>query len=136
VPELDVDADLRLHLTTSAGRSTTAQVSGAGRELRVDVQRPEVLLGEIDRTELGQLADLLAEAGITVQVVGPHGPAALIGAGSSSRFGKIVTGSSAVAPSLRGTAGIAAGTGAVRATAGVLAAALVVVVVLRRLGRR
>lgn len=57
-----------------------------------------MLLGAVDPADVGRAADLLAAGGITVRVIGPDGLAATIGAGASSRVGKLVTGSSAVGP--------------------------------------
>lgn len=96
--ELDVDADLRLHFTDAAGKSTTARVTGSGQQLRIDVEDPDVMLAAVDPADVGRVADLMAANGITARVVGPRGVAATIGAGASSRLGRIVTGSSAVSP--------------------------------------
>jgi hypothetical protein len=95
---LEVDADLRLVVTTPEGDSTTAHVTGSGRELTVAVERPEVLLSVVDPRDVGRVADLLAASGLTAQVVGPDGPAATVGAGASSRLGLAATGSARVAP--------------------------------------
>lgn len=99
---LAVDADLRLELTTAAGDSTTARVTGHGQRVRVETERPDVLLAAVDRTDVGRIAELLAATGISVAVHGPHGPVATLGAGTSNRFGRAITGSSRVAPDLRG----------------------------------
>ena len=129
---LDVDADLRLRVTTSAGRTATARVTGHGRELRVDVDEPDVLLSTVERADVGRAADLLAASGLTVRVVGPDGPAATIGAGASSRLGQAVTGSRFVAPVPRAAARLALTTTAVRAAALAVPVILVVLEVVRR----
>jgi hypothetical protein len=132
---LEVEADLRLRVTTERGDSTSAHVTGHGRELRVDVERPEVLLAAVDPRDVGQVADLLAASGVTVQVVGPDGPAATVGAGASSRLGKAVTGSANVAPVPRAAASLALSVPAVRRVLAVLvpaALAALAAVVLRR----
>ncbi len=124
--ELAVEADLRLQVTNPAGRSTTARITGHGRELRVDVERPDVLFAAVDSAEVGRVADLLSETGITVRVVGPDGLAATIGAGTSSRLGKVVTGSSAVSPRPLAAARIAAGMRTVQVGAIVVGLAIAV----------
>jgi hypothetical protein len=98
---LAVDADLRLELTSTAG-TTTARVTGNGHRVRVEAERPEVLLAAVSRADVGRAADLLAGAGITVDVRGPHGPVASLGAGTSDRLGRAVTGSRRVAIAPRG----------------------------------
>jgi hypothetical protein len=133
-PWLEVEADLRLRVTTERGDSTSAHLTGHGRELRVDVERPEVLLAAVDRRDVGQVADLLAASGVTVRVVGPDGPAATVGAGASSRLGRVVTGSRNVAPDPRAATALALSTPAARRTLAVLVPAVLAVlaVVLRR----
>ena len=93
-----VDADLQVVLTTASGTSTTARITGGGQQVRIDAQRPEVLLGAVDRTGVGRVAELLAATGITVALHGPHGPVAALGAGTSDRLGRVITGSRRVAP--------------------------------------
>lgn len=132
MPELSVDADLRLQVTSPAGESTTAVVTASGREVRVDVERPEVLLATVDRTDVGRVADLLAASGVTVRVMGPDGPAATIGAGTSSRFGKFITGSSAVAPAPRAAAGLALSNPALQVVAIAVPVLLAVLAAFRR----
>lgn len=131
---LEVEADLRLRVTTERGESTSAHLTGSGRELRVDVERPEVLLAAVDPRDVGQVADLLAASGVTVTVVGPDGPAATVGAGASSRLGRAVTGSSNVAPVPRAAASLALSMPATRRVLAVLvpAALALLAAVLRR----
>ncbi len=130
---LEVSADLRLRVTTSRGDSTTAHLTGEGRRLRVDVERPDVLLAAVDPRDVGKVADLLAASGITVQVVGPDGPAATVGAGASSAFGRVVTGSRNVAPVPRAAARLVLSTRTQRVLAAFVPAALAVLAaVLRR----
>ena len=140
MPELDVDADLRLRVTTPTGGSTNARITGAGRELLIDVDQPEVLLAAVDVADVGRAADLLAATGMTVRVIGPDGLAATIGAGSSSRLGKIATGSAAVQVTPRGAARAALTLRTRRAAlvvpVGMLIVAMVLVAVVRRRYRR
>ena len=131
---LEVEANLRLRVTTERGESTSAHLTGRGRELRVDVERPEVLLAAVDPRDVGQVADLLAASGVTVTVVGPDGPAATVGAGASSRLGRAVTGSRNVAPVPRAAASLALSTPAARRALAVLVPAVLAILaaVLRR----
>jgi hypothetical protein len=68
-------------------------------------------------------------------VEGPDGRAAVIGAGASSRIGKLVTGSSAVSPSLLAAARLVATQPAVRVSALAVLVAAVAVPVLGRMWR-
>jgi hypothetical protein len=129
---LAVDADLRLELTTAAGASTTARVTGNGRQIRVEAQRPEVLLAAMDRADVGRVAELLTTTGITVAVNGPHGPVVTLGAGTSDRLGRLVTGSGRVAPAPRAALRLAWTSLPVRATVVALSTAIVVVAIGRR----
>jgi hypothetical protein len=129
-----VDADLRVELTTAAGTSTTARVTGHGQRLRVETRRPDLLITSVDRVDVGRAAELLATAGITVDVRGPGGPVATLGAGTSNRVGRAITGSRRVSPSLGGALRLARATRLVRTTAVVLpvVAAVLAVVRMRR----
>ena len=129
---LDVAADLRMEVTTAAGASTTAHVTGDGTQIRVDVARPEVLLGAVDRADVGRIADLLHAGGITAVVHGPAGPVASLGAGSASRLGRTLTGSAAVAPHLLGAARLVRDSGAGRVVVIALAVGLAVLAASRR----
>ena len=57
-----------------------------------------MLLAAVDRTHVGRVAELLTATGITVAVRGPRGPLVTMGAGTSNRLGRAVTGSDRVAP--------------------------------------
>jgi hypothetical protein len=135
VPDLQVDADLRLRVTASNGESTTARITGTGQVVRVDVERPDILFASVDNADVGRIADLLAEAGLAVHVEGPDGRAAVIGAGASSRIGKLVTGSSAVSPSLLAAARLVATQPAVRVSALAVLVAAAAVAALSRMRR-
>jgi hypothetical protein len=94
---LVLDADLRVQVTTAAGESASAHVQGNGRRINVTSDRPDVLFAAVDRADVGRMADLLAAAGVTVDVVGPVGGVATLGADVTSRVGRLVTGSTRVA---------------------------------------
>lgn len=129
---LAVDADLRLELTVAAGVSTTARITGHGRQVRVQADRPDVLLAAVDRTDVGRAAELLAATGITVDVHGPHGPVATLGAGTANRFGRVLTGSRRVAIAPRGAARLVGASRSVRTVAAVVVSAVLVVLAVVR----
>lgn len=136
---LAVDAELQVELMTAAGSSSTAQVTGHDQQIRVQVQRPEVLLEVADRADVGRAADLLAATGITMTVHGPDGPIATLGAGVSNQLGHVITGSSRVALAPRGTARMVRASRPVLAVAFAVSLALVVLATigsLRRSARR
>lgn len=132
---LAVETDLRLELTTAAGASTTARVTGNGQQVTVDAQRPEVFLAAVDRADVGRAAELLTATGITVAVHGPRGPVVTLGAGTSNRLGRVVTGSGRVAPTPLGALRVAWASRQVRAAVVALPAAVVVVAAIGRLRR-
>lgn len=126
-----IEADLRLEVTTSDGRSTTARIVGEGSTLRVDTPDPRVLLAAVDRADVGPLADALDAAGVSVSVNGPDGRVATIGSAASSPVGRLLAGSANVDVRVRDVAPRAAGRVALLA-----AAALVALVVAARRNRR
>ena len=134
---LAVDTDLRLELTTPAGDSTSARVTGNGQQVDVEAERPGVLLAAMDRADVGRVAELLTAAGITVAVRGPHGPVVTLGAGTSNRLGRAFTGSGRVAPTPLGAVRLVWASRQVRTTVLALSAAVVVATVgrLRRARR-
>lgn len=133
---LAVDTDLHLDLTTAAGDSTTARVTGNGQQVSVETDRPGVLLAAMDRADVGRVAELLTAAGITVAVRGPHGPVVTLGAGTSNRLGRLFTGSGRVAPTALGAVRLVWANRPVRATVVALSAAVVVATVGRLRARR
>ncbi|GAB3686737.1 hypothetical protein GCM10028814_27500 [Angustibacter aerolatus] len=54
--------------------------------------------GDGGRAGVGRLADLLAESGLRLEVVGPRGRVVLLGDGVRSTAGRLVTGSERVQP--------------------------------------
>ena len=101
---LSVFADLRLethghrvHLVGD-GQAIVVHTSDPRRLLR-DVRHmslPAPISGMAGPTGLGRAADLLRDVGIRVDVRGPEGLLVRFGDGPESRFGRAVTGSSAV----------------------------------------
>lgn len=124
VAPLDVTADLTLHVTAPTGETTGVHVTGAGREVHVEAERPAVLFSAVAPDDVGRAAELLAAAGLVVRVTGPDGAVATVGAGVDNRLGRAVTGSSHVAPAPRAAARIAVGTREFRSAAAGLVAVL------------
>ncbi len=94
--------DLQGGLTFSVdgpGGSTSGTVTGDGAVLRVLAQDPvaawDGLLGSVSTgpAALRTVADLLAGEGLSVEVSGPDGRLALVGAGADSAVGRAVLGS-------------------------------------------
>ena len=133
--ELDVTADLRLEITSPAGESTTARVTGRGRQVQVETERPDVVLAAVDRKDAGRVADLLAASGVTVSVVGPRGAIATLGAHTSSRVGQFLTGSTRVSATPLGVIRLGLGLRAVRVVAVAVPVAVVLTAVLRQARR-
>ena len=81
------------------GGSTSGTVVGDGAVLRVLADDPvaawDGVLGSVSTgtAALRALADSLAEQGLAVEVSGPAGRLALVGAGADSGIGKALTGS-------------------------------------------
>ena len=99
-----VFADLRLetdghrvHLVGD-GQSLVIHTSDPRRLLREvrHLPLPAQISGAAGRTALGRAADGLRQVGIRVDVRAPDGVLVRLGDGPGSRFGRIVTGSSAV----------------------------------------
>jgi len=99
-----VFADLRLETdghrvhVVGDGQSLVVHTSDPRRLLR-DVRHlslPAHFSSVVGRTALGRAADGLRDVGIRVDVRAPDGVLVRLGEGHGSRFGKVVTGSSAV----------------------------------------
>ena len=81
------------------GGSTSGTVTGDGTVLRVRTEDPvaalDGALGSVSTgpADLGTVADALAEQGMAVEVSGPRGLLARVGAGADSRVGSALTGS-------------------------------------------
>ncbi len=86
------------------GGSTGGTLVGDGPVLRVAADDPVVawdaLVGAAPRgpRALAELADALHSGGMTVEVSGPRGRLATVGAGADSALGGLVTGSRRVSP--------------------------------------
>lgn len=96
-PQLQVVADLTISTATATGDVAVGRLTGDGGDtvtLRLD--RPDLMGGGLDRRSLGRLADGLAAGGMSVRVIGAHGPLALVGRTGGNWVGRLVTGSSNV----------------------------------------
>lgn len=99
---LEVTGSLSFVLDTPDG-STAGRVEGDGRRVRVVADDPVAVWESAAGPGLGRpavagLADLLAEAGLVVEVTGPHGTVATVGAGVDSRLGQVLAGSRRLRP--------------------------------------
>lgn len=95
----DLDFTLDLGSGPIAGR-----IEGDGQRLTVTTDDADAVwraaseVPELGTSALPFLADRLAEYGLQLEVVGPQGRVATVGAGASSLVGKLATGSRAIAP--------------------------------------
>ena len=83
--------------------STTGAARGDGPVLRVSTEDPVATWDAVagaapGASALGVLADALSAQGLAVEVSGPHGVLATVGAGADSPLGRVVTGSRHVQP--------------------------------------
>jgi hypothetical protein len=78
---------------TADGTTITVTTDDADTVWQASTSVPQV-----GTAALPFLADRLSDAGLRLEVQGPQGRVATVGAGTSSRLGKIFTGSSAIAP--------------------------------------
>ena len=123
------------------GGSTSGTVTGDGAVLRVRAQDPVAAWdGLLDSVSTGpaalrQVADALAGEGLSVEVSGPDGRLALVGATADSGVGKVLTGSRRVqlgSPTALRPLAVAQVRRSLTLRRGALAAALVVLAVLLR----
>ncbi len=93
---MDLTADLRFGVDAPGGARATGTVTADGETVRVRTDAPAVLIRSLrsdDRTRTAALGDLLSATGVTVEVSGPRGAVARLGAGVDSRLGRLLTGS-------------------------------------------
>ena len=95
---LDLQGDL-LFTVVGPGGSTSGTVVGDGPVLRVRAEDPvaawDGILGSVSTgaAALRAVANGLADEGLAIEVSGPDGLLALVGAGADSGVGKLLTGS-------------------------------------------
>ena len=95
---LDLQGDLSFTVEGPGG-STSGTVVGDGTVLRVRAEDPVAawagIFGSVSTgpAALRKVADGLADEGLSVEVTGPHGLLALVGADADSGVGRLLTGS-------------------------------------------
>ena len=95
---LDLQGDLSFTVEGPGG-STSGTVVGDGTVLRVRAEDPvaawDGIFGSVSTgpAALRKVADGLADEGLSVEVTGPHGLLALVGADADSAVGRLLTGS-------------------------------------------
>lgn len=95
---LDLQGDLSFTVEGPGG-STSGTVVGDGTVLRVRAEDPvaawDGIFGSVSTgpAALRKVADGLADEGLSVEVTGPHGLLALVGADADSGVGRLLTGS-------------------------------------------
>jgi hypothetical protein len=99
-----VSADLSFTVDVGNGPIDGHVSADGGTTIRVTTDDADTVflaatsVPEIGNNALPYLADTLANNGLTMEVVGPQGRVATVGSGASSRWGRVLTGSRAVAP--------------------------------------
>ena len=125
--------------------STRGVVAGDGPVVRVTTDDPVAAWAAASDgapagpRALGDLADLLSAAGVSVELSGPGGRVATVGAGVESALGRVVTGSRHVQPGGAAAVGplvVAQARQLAAARRPLLVAAAVVLVLLRARSRR
>lgn len=92
---LRIDSDLTFSVDGPSG-SSTGRVDAAESKVTISVTNPAAVVGSVlgnrpqNATAIG---DLLAQSGVTVEVVGPRGPVISVGAGVDSAVGALLSGS-------------------------------------------
>jgi hypothetical protein len=97
-----VSGDLAFSVA-GAGGATSGRVEGRGNRVLVRAEDPVAAFRAASapgggRPALGGLGDLLAEAGLVVEVAGPDGVVATLGDGVDSLLGRLTAGSRRVQP--------------------------------------
>ena len=112
-PFLHVESDLTFAVDGPFGPST-GTVRASGSRVTVSTSDPASLLDAVLGADTGgaptpaAVGDLLADIGLTVEVVGPRGPVVTVGAGVESTIGAWASGTKHVRPgSLRATGPLA-----------------------------
>jgi hypothetical protein len=99
-----VSADLSFTVDLGNGPIEGHVSADGGTSIRVTTDDADTVfvaatsVPEIGNAVLPYLADTLADNGLTMEVVGPQGRVVTVGEGASSGWGRLLTGSRAVAP--------------------------------------
>ncbi|MEO5961593.1 MAG: hypothetical protein ABIR80_20975 [Opitutaceae bacterium] len=100
-PRLFIDGDLSFSVDGPSGHSD-GRVEASGSHITVHASDAFAAMdaavgGRHGRSPIpATIADLLADAGLTVEVLSPRGPVVTLGAGIESGLGKVLTGSAHV----------------------------------------
>jgi hypothetical protein len=101
---LHFTSDLTFSVEGADGSSALGRVEGDGSTLRVSTTDAALVWGAaLDSTlatprSLDRLATQLADEGVTVEIAGPAGRVATVGAGIDSTWGRVAAGSRRVRP--------------------------------------
>lgn len=91
---LRVDSNLTFSVDGPSG-SSTGRVDAAGSKVTIAVTNPAAVIGSAlgnRPQDAAAIGDLLAQSGVTVEVVGPQGPVMSVGAGVDSAVGALLGG--------------------------------------------
>lgn len=96
---MDISSDLTFEVTTPKRGTSTGRVTAQGSRVTVDADDPVAVwdaavgASTTGSAALRQVAGLLHDQGVTVEVTGPSGTVATVGAGVRSGVGRATTGS-------------------------------------------
>ncbi len=90
---LAVDADLDVEVDTAEGEHVTGRLTSLGHRLRLELDRPEMLMGTADRSTVTAVAAQLAKAQLRAELHGPRGRIAVVDPTHTSRVAALLTGS-------------------------------------------
>jgi len=91
--DLTVDADLEFSVDLPGQRTVTGVLTGSGKALELRVSNPVMFAGRTDAQAVRGLAKGLADQGLSLSVVAPHGPLITLGTTRASWLQRRVTGS-------------------------------------------
>jgi hypothetical protein len=133
---LAVDADLDLAVDTAAGEHCGGRLTGHGHRLRLEFDRPELLVETADRSTVRAVVAQLIRARLRAELYGPGGRIAVVDPAHESRLAALLLGSAHIRMDRRGwalaaravtpTATTMVAVGVVAAAAALLAGALVI----------
>ena len=90
---LALDADLAIEVDTAAGEHTTGRLTGHRHRLRLEFDRPEILVGTAGRSTVSAVVAQLVSAHLRTELHGPRGRIAVVDPAHTSRVAALLTGS-------------------------------------------
>jgi len=90
---LALDADLAIEVDTAAGEHTTGRLTGHRHRLRLEFDRPEILIGTTGRSMVTAVVAQLVSAHLRTELHGPRGRIAVVDPAHTSRIAALLTGS-------------------------------------------